>query len=421
MEFGLTCQHYFWKEASIIFFTIGAIVTVPITSTLADRIGRRPVLLGSLSITFVVSILAALAPNFESFLLCRFIIGGASDTYISIVAILTCELISTHSRAWISLVYTLAWALGMFYVGLLSLFVHEWRWMYMMNSIPSIFFVLYFYWMPESPHWLVLKKRAKEIKQYIKTSNKWSNCEIDIQKCLDSDSLPTEDEVHQNPKFSAVFKNATIRKYIVINGFIQFCLALYYFGISFMSVDLSENRFTAYMISAFVEIPGGLMVIPLMMYFGRREVIGLSLIVQGVLLAVVPFFSSPVWVPTFFMLAGKLVNSVAYTIHPIYASEMMPTSVRSFAFSIINIPQSLGIIIAPLFKHIGSTSTGTSWVKFVVVGACCCVGAISLLFLPETKDCMMPSNISDEEDSQKICTPKPTKPTTDRLVEQIQT
>lgn len=96
----------------------------------------------------------------------------------------------------------------------------------------------------------------------------------------------------------------------------RFVMAFYYFGLSFLSVDLSEDRFTAFMLSAFVELPGeqqihilalnshfksitasrkfftfsgGLVVIPLMLYAGRRILCLSTMAIQGVAIIIAPF------------------------------------------------------------------------------------------------------------------------------------
>ncbi|KAK6042449.1 hypothetical protein COOONC_20046 [Cooperia oncophora] len=89
-------------------------------------------------------------------------------------------------------------------------------------------------------------------------------------------------------------------------------------------------------------------------------------------------------------LFGKLINSVTYAVHPIYISEMTPTSVRSLSYAIINIPQSIGIIVAPYLRHI---SLGPEYAKFIIVGVLCLIAGGLCIFLPETKDRPMPPDI----------------------------
>uniref|UniRef100_A0A1I7XIL7 MFS domain-containing protein n=1 Tax=Heterorhabditis bacteriophora TaxID=37862 RepID=A0A1I7XIL7_HETBA len=255
-EFELTCGKYIWKEAGLSIFTIGAVLTVPFMSNLADQYGRKPIVLTAIFVAFLANVASTFAPSFWIFLALRFIVGAASDTYASVCGILTCELISSKCRAWITLVYTLAWTCGMFWVGFLSLFITKWRMMYLINSAPGIFGVLYYL---------------------------WNNTTINLHEC----QRVAEREVSSQQTARDLCGSRTMLKYLCINGFIQFVyfssihlnfiftifsfsnayilkidylyyrfvMSLYYFALSFMSIDLSKDRFTAYMLSAFIEIP----------------------------------------------------------------------------------------------------------------------------------------------------------------------
>nr|CDJ95491.1 Transporter [Haemonchus contortus] len=115
-------------------------------------------------------------------------------------------------------------------------------------------------------------------------------------------------------------------------------MAFYYFGLSFLSVDLSDDRFTAYMLSAFVELPGGLVVLPLMMYAGRRTLCLLSMVSQGIFVIVAPFFKNNLW----------------------FTQRLQP-----------------------------------EYVKFAAVGVLCIIAGALCMFLPETMDRPLPADIKD--------------------------
>ncbi|KAK6757783.1 hypothetical protein RB195_015541 [Necator americanus] len=391
-EFGISCSSFVWKEAGLTAFTVGAIIVVPAMASMADEYGRRKITLASLAISFLGHLLASFAPNYYIFILLRFIIGAASDTYLSLCAIMSCELLPSGSRAWITLVQTIAWVFGMFWVGVLSLFVKEWRLMYMACAAPGALTIAYFFFLPESPHWLIQHEKYKEIEDYIRTSNRWNNTKIDVSVCRRIGPPPQE----KRETIGAIIRSPEMLKLLTINGFIQFVMSFYYFGLSFLSVDLSDDRFTAFMLSAFVELPGGLVVIPLMLYAGRRILCLTTMVVQGVAIIIAPFSREPEWCLVAFVLFGKMINSVTYAVHPIYVSELSPTSVRSLFFSIINVPQSIGIIVAPYLRHL---DIGPEYTKYVAVGVLCIISGLLCVFLPETKDRPLPPDIKTASDN----------------------
>ncbi|VDM52234.1 unnamed protein product, partial [Angiostrongylus costaricensis] len=327
-EFGISCSSFFWKEAGLTAFTIGAVFAVPVMSALADEYGRRPITLAAMTASdllyfrLIAHVLASFSPNYYIFVLLRLIIGAASD-----VSFFLSEEFFSQVRAWITLVLTIAWVFGMFWVGLLSLVINEWRTMYFACAAPGILYL------PESPHFLIQHAKYKEIEEYIKISN-------------------------------------------------RLAMSLYYYGLSLISVDLSEDRFTSFMLSAFVEIPGGLAVLPLMLYAGRRNVCLISMVVQGVAIAIAPFVRVLMSSFEYLQVIYEHSSHITYTVHPIYVSEMAPTSVRSLFYSLINGPQSLGMIVAPYLRH---TVCLTQNILHLNRGLC--------VFLPETKNRPMPSDI----------------------------
>ncbi|VDM70645.1 unnamed protein product [Strongylus vulgaris] len=160
-------------------------------------------------------------------------------------------------------------------------------------------------------------------------------------------------------------------------------MAFYYFGLSFLSVDLSEDRFTAFLLSTFAELPGGFAVIPLMLYAGRRILCVTTMAAQGLAIIVAPFSRVEAGIQN----SGF---SVTYDVHPLYVAEMAPTSVRSLFYSLINVPQSIGIIVAPYLRHV---ELGAEYTKYVIIGLLCIISGVLCLFLPETKDRPLPADI----------------------------
>ncbi|KIH45390.1 hypothetical protein ANCDUO_24569 [Ancylostoma duodenale] len=78
---------------------------------------------------------------------------------------------------------------------------------------------------------------------------------------------------------------------------------------------------------------------------------------------------------------------------------MSPTSVRSLFYSIINIPQSVGIIVAPYLRHI---DVEPEYTKYVAVGILCILSGSLCVFLPETKNRPLPPDIKTASDNFSV-------------------
>ncbi|CAF98389.1 unnamed protein product [Tetraodon nigroviridis] len=144
---------------------------------LADRRGRRNILVVSLTINGVFGGLASLAPTFWLFLLLRFIsgigVGGSIPVIFSYFSEFMPRLrrgamISALATFWMAgniLAAGLAWMViprsGSFF-RLGSLGFQSWRMFVALCSIPSLTSAFIFVFMPESPKFLVEASREKE-------------------------------------------------------------------------------------------------------------------------------------------------------------------------------------------------------------------------------------------------------------------
>uniref|UniRef100_A0AC35G0N9 Major facilitator superfamily (MFS) profile domain-containing protein n=1 Tax=Panagrolaimus sp. PS1159 TaxID=55785 RepID=A0AC35G0N9_9BILA len=354
--FEIGCSHYIVREAGLSVFTIAAILCVPVISHLSDVYGRKPLLIICVCVAMIASFLCSVAPTYWSFLILRFIVGGATDAYATISSILSCELVAQDSRSWVGLVFTTAWVGGYLYVGLLSVFRLSWRFFYALTTLPMLISFMYFFWIPESPHWLASHGKYCQLRKYVDDSMKFNNKDVNLSVCLIASQRKRARKYAAEGgegQYKRAFKTPIFIIFILINGFLQFITQIYYFALTFSSLTLSEDKFLGYMLSGFIEIPGGIIVIPLMKYFGRKTLIISSLFLQGILIAGYPYVQETdyIWFAITLNLLGKLSNGIIQVVHPVIVTEMLPTKMRTMIYSVVNIPQSFGILLAPYLKY----------------------------------------------------------------------
>ncbi|KAL5597197.1 hypothetical protein FOBRF1_010990 [Fusarium oxysporum] len=148
--------------------TIGGVVALPIAPWMADKYGRRhPIFLGS-CIIIGAAILQGCATNMAMFLAGRFFIdlGGmfiscAAPPLLGELAYPTHRPIITgiYNTTWYTGAIVAAWATyGTFHMN------SNWSWRIpsLLQALVSIFQVIFVYFLPESPRWLVANGRAAE-------------------------------------------------------------------------------------------------------------------------------------------------------------------------------------------------------------------------------------------------------------------
>lgn len=169
-------------------YVVGALVLSP----LADRFGRRDMLLVTLIITGLGSFYNAFVPDYTNFIIARTITGVGVGADLALVATYVSEVAPSTARAkYTSLIFIMS-ALGAFLGIWLGLWlttpaeafpnglpfalatVHPisatevqflgdgWRWMYGVGALLALVGILLRFRLPESPRWLISRGRIKE-------------------------------------------------------------------------------------------------------------------------------------------------------------------------------------------------------------------------------------------------------------------
>jgi len=148
---------------------LGQAVGATAFGRLSDRWGRRASLLLALGWTFAVGGLCAVAPNYPSFLLLRFVIniglGGALPIGFTLVA----EVLPEEDRSrWSPILYA-SYGSGRLFAAALALLLLDvsWRIFMLCIAVPSGVLLLFFRWMPETPQWLVDNNRESDARRLI--------------------------------------------------------------------------------------------------------------------------------------------------------------------------------------------------------------------------------------------------------------
>jgi len=167
--FGLSIR---MEEATVSVVLVGAMVGAIAGGTVADRIGRRATLIWGGVIFIVGSILAPLAPNVETLLVARAILGVAIGFTSVTAPVYVSELSPPQSRGMLIGLYQFALTLGIAladFVGYWLAGTHAWRWMFGIGIVPAVFFLAMVLTVPESPRWLYAQNRLAEAKAVLLT------------------------------------------------------------------------------------------------------------------------------------------------------------------------------------------------------------------------------------------------------------
>lgn len=132
---------------------------------LADRIGRKPIIVISMLIWGVAGFVMSFAAAVVTLQVCRFLIGFALGAQLPTAQVAMSELVPSRVRGKYMVSYMLALPLGMTAVGLLTyVFLPVWGWkgVAMIEGLVGVFAFVYWKYFPESALWLESRGRHEE-------------------------------------------------------------------------------------------------------------------------------------------------------------------------------------------------------------------------------------------------------------------
>lgn len=150
--------------------SIGSVAALPFVGMLSDKLGRRWTLFSGCALVIVSSIIQAASVNYAQFVISRLLVGAGGMLVTQPSPMLISELsYPTHRGKFTSLFWTC------YYFGAIlaswstfgtqkNIGDSDWAW-----RAPSILQALYpivqlcfFYWLPESPRWLIANGRTEQ-------------------------------------------------------------------------------------------------------------------------------------------------------------------------------------------------------------------------------------------------------------------
>ena len=159
----------FWLGFTVASALIGTVIGAMVVGVPADALGRRKVLFGIALLYFVSAVGSALAWDWYSFLLFRFL-GGLGVGGATVVSpMYTAEISPARLRGRLVALTQFNIVLGILLAFLSNYLVAqcdlgetEWRWMFGVEAFPAFAFFFLLILIPRSPRWLISKGRVDE-------------------------------------------------------------------------------------------------------------------------------------------------------------------------------------------------------------------------------------------------------------------
>ncbi|XP_037967675.2 organic cation/carnitine transporter 4 isoform X2 [Plutella xylostella] len=176
-EFQLACQE--WKRTLVgTISSFGNMLGLLIVGPVSDRIGRKNTLIMTGVIGGVLGLAKSFATNYWLYVVLEMANAALGDV-CSPAFMLAVEIVSVRDRAKYYMVTQLGFQIGNFMLVLVAWLFPYYRTLLRVIYAPLLLFILYAYFIDESPRWLLTKEKKKEAVSILEKAAKKNNIILD--------------------------------------------------------------------------------------------------------------------------------------------------------------------------------------------------------------------------------------------------
>lgn len=276
------------------------------------------------------------------------------------------------------------YTLGLILLSLVTYLLRDWRSLALATSLP--FFFYYFYWfvLPESPRWLLMREKLEEANKVLKTIARINGKELPEEYTikLQRQVIQQKEKGMSQAKSVSVFAlcrtpNMRLKTCLIT---LNWCASeMVYVGLSYYGPAIGDNQYMSFFLSSAVEIPSYVVCWVLMDRIGRRWPLCLSMVISGIFCMVTVllpagmysfylfhnstntftfFFITYLYFPDaltatlILYLISKCFISASFLIIYPYAGELYPTELRGVGIGTSAYIGGLGLIVIPFINYL---------------------------------------------------------------------
>ncbi|NXU35219.1 S22A3 protein, partial [Drymodes brunneopygia] len=390
-EYDLVCGNAWMLDLSQAILNLGFLAGAFILGYAADRYGRILIYLLSCLGVGICGVIVAFSPNFTVFLIFRFLQGMfGKGTWMTAYVIVT-EIVGSDQRN-VGIVIQMFFTLGIIILPGIAYLIPTWQGIQLAITLPNFLFLLYYWVVPESPRWLLTRKKGEKALKIMRNIAKHNGKFLSPHY---SEITISNEEV-SNPSFLDLVRTPQMRKNTLILMYAWFTSALIYQGLVMRLGIIGGNLYLDFFISGAVELPAAFLIIVTIDRIGRRLPFAMSNIVASIACLITAFLPEDIpWLKTTVATLGRLSITIAFEVVYLVNSELYPTTVRNFGVSLCSSLCDLGGIIAPfLLFRLAAIWLELPLIIFSILAAVC---GLLVLLLPETKGISLPETVEDVE------------------------
>ena len=179
-DFNWVCANSWLASFSVTVYMMGILATGIVSGLASDLFGRKKTVVIAFCIEIFGVLLSALAPNQLWFIVSRGLTGFGCYGRQTTSFLIALESYGTKYRATVGVAINFGWATGSTISPILAYFARGYRNIFLMTGIPQLLWLTWvIFFIPESPRWLLTKKRYEEAHTIIANAARTNGRDID--------------------------------------------------------------------------------------------------------------------------------------------------------------------------------------------------------------------------------------------------
>ena len=399
-EFSAYCGDTVFRSHANMLAGVGSMIGALTIGVLADVFGRKKAVMTSIFIYFGTTLGLYLSPDLLTLMVIKVLLGISTQTTFSLSITAGMELVGPNKRTFAGMMCDFYWTIGVLLCLPIAYVIREWRNIQLVLCLLSVPLFSLWWLIPESPRWLLDKKKFRETEEVLEKICRSNNTSLPLGAV---DEFTGVDEGPKDAGLLQIFTSRTLIGRMLLVYFNWFAVCLLYYGLSLNVGNLGGSTYLNYLIGSLVEGLAYVVCFLLMDRLGRRRLYcGCMLLGGAACVAVI----GPVefggehleWLTTALAMMGKFGVSGGYALVYIMSAELFPTVVRQSAMGSCAVLENLGSMVAPYIADLGLLTGGGQELPLLVFGLVSVVNGVTSFWLPETLGRQLPETIQDAID-----------------------
>ncbi|XP_023594774.1 solute carrier family 22 member 4 [Trichechus manatus latirostris] len=397
-EWNLVCEDDWKTPLTTSLFFVGVLLGSFVSGQLSDRFGRKSILFTTMAVQTGFSFLQIFSTNWEMFTVLFVIVGMGQISNYVVAFILGTEILGKSVRIIFSALGVCTFfAIGYMLLPLFAYFIRDWRMLLLALTVPGVLCVPLWWFIPESPRWLISQGRFKEAEDIIKKAAKMNSIttpEVIFDSMESQELKPLK---QQKVFILDLFRTWNIAIITIMSLLLWMLTSVGYFALSLNTPNLHGDAYLNCFLSALIEIPAYITAWLLLRSLPRRYIIAGVLFMGGGVLLLIQVVPEDYYILSIgLVMLGKFGITSAFSMLYVFTAELYPTLVRNMAVGITSMASRVGSIIAPYFVYLGAYNRV---LPYIVMGSLTILIGIVTLFFPESFGTTLPETF---EQMQKV-------------------